>query len=237
MNLLIKVFEISDVSSLWIPNIGACRGVWIRHTKVLGVESEASGPHDILKTSRSTIIPEASVIIIYSLTFFKVHILRRFSIVLNRRCLNVHLLILFWLLLVNLVRKYNAVNLGDLWVALGIVSHLILLLLDSESVNDWPLCLSTRCPGFSRYSRMDDISFLGLHGYILVVLSHHIQFGVLLSAYASASPLIHESVFLLLIYWVCGVTSRLSDIREKICLLKDWVTNIWIKRWFLCRQK
>ena len=49
--------------------------------------------------------------------------------------------------------------------------------------------------------------------------------------------MILESIFLFLVGWEGGVTSRLSDIWEKISLLEHRIANIGIERWFLCRQE
>ena len=224
--LLVKIFEISDVPRFWISYVGAWGGIRVRYTKSVIIEPKSSRAHNIIKTSSSTIIPISSVIIVMGLAILLVHnLLRRFNIVLD-----VHLLLL---ILVNLIRENDTVDLWNLGVALchSVIRGLILLPWDSESVDYWPLGLSARCASrLSRDSRMN-IDLLPR-----LILQYHQILGVLIS-YTTASSMILESIFLFLVCWEGGVTSRLSDIWEKIGLLEYRIADVGIKRWFLCRQE
>lgn len=229
MYLLIKIFEITDVPCFWISYIGTRRGIWVWYTKSLSIKPKSSRPHNIIKTSCCAIIPIRSVVIIISLIIHVHVLLRRFSIVLN-----VHLMLLFlYLLLINLIWENDTINLRNMWVTLSHpVGNLVLLpSLNPKSVNHWPLGLSTRCSAcFSGDSRLHGGNFLSS-------LRQHILLCVWIT-YTSASSLIQEGVFLFLIYWVGirrGVTSSLRNIWEEVGLLKNRITNIGIKRWFLCR--
>lgn len=225
--LLVKIFEISHVPGFWISYVGAWGGIRVWYTKSLIIEPKSSGAHNIIKTSSSCIIPIRSVIIVMGLAVLLVHyLLRRFNIVLD-----VHLLLL---ILMNLIWENNTICFWNLGVALchSVNGSLILLPWDSESVDYWPLGLSARCTSrLSRDSRMHDVDLLAR-----LVLQHHKMLWVLIS-YTTASSIILESIFLFLMGWEGGVTSRLSNIWEKIGLLEHRIANIGIERWFLCRQE
>ena len=158
MYLLIKIFEISDVPCFWISYVGTWRGIRVWYTKSASIKFISSRSHNIIKTSCCAVIPIHSVIIIMRF-IISIHVLlRRFSFVLN-----VHLLLVLNLLLVNLIRESNTVNLWHEWVALGhFVGDLVLLSLDSESVYDCPLGPSTWCSCVSWDSRMDGNFLHGL---------------------------------------------------------------------------
>ena len=226
--LLVKIFEISDVPRFWISYIGAWGGIRVWYTKSVIIEPKSSRAHNIIKTSSSTIIPISSVIIVMGLAILLVHnLLRRFNIVLD-----VHLLLL---ILMNLIRENYTVDFWNMGVALchcySVIGGLVLLPLDSESVDYCPLGLSARCASrLSRDSRMN-IDLLPR-----LILQHHQILWVLIS-YTTASSMILESIFLFLVCWEGGVTSRLSDIWEKIGLLEYRIAHVGIKRWFLCRKE